>query len=73
MMLDLPARSLAFTLCQVPVVYVQSEEEFLRVAFASSEVHEMLERFLDEETSASIFRREGLVHHVTVGVRPHAL
>lgn len=66
--LDLPGHALAFTLCQVPVVYVQSEKEFIRVVFASGEVREMPDSFLDEATSASIFRREGLVHHVIAGI-----
>ncbi|MDH7483365.1 MAG: hypothetical protein QHH01_01935, partial [Spirochaetales bacterium] len=66
--LELKPGSLAFTLCQVPIVYEQSDDEFLHVVLAGGEIRTMQGRFLDVETSASIFRREGRIHQIVAGV-----
>jgi hypothetical protein len=55
--LDLPAGSLAFTFCQVPVVVSAGAEEILRIRFTDGSVQEIAGSALDLETSQAIFER----------------
>ena len=64
--IDLPQNSLAFTFCQVPVVYKLSEVEKVEVIFndSTSQKFEVLE--IDTEISNKIFRRTGETEYITV-------
>jgi hypothetical protein len=68
--LELDAGTLAFTYCQVPVVYHLADSSAVRVLLADgSEVAgEGLE--IDPALSASIFRRSGEVQRIDVGLTP---
>ena len=63
---DLPAGSLAFTFCQVPVIYCSGPEEKISVQFADGSRSELAGSCLGLEISQSIFRREGKLKQVTV-------
>lgn len=68
-MVRLKAGSLAFTFCQVPVVYEMTNgESWTRTIFSNGETHEHDGDCLDEDTSREIFDRTGRVVRVHVGV-----
>jgi hypothetical protein len=62
--LDLPAGSLAFTLCQVPVVYRLDGPPRLLVTEAGGACHELAGDTLDRDRSAALFGRTGRLHHL---------
>ncbi len=65
-MLDLPAGTLAFTYCQVPIVYRMVAEPGIRVVLAGGEVVEVEGLELDAGLSAKLFGRSGEVDHIEV-------
>lgn len=71
--LTLPDTTLAFTYCQVPVVYEISDSEHLVVQFSdgTSKTHD--HSYLDEETSQKIFKRTGSVKQITVRMSKESL
>jgi hypothetical protein len=67
--LDLPADSVAFTLCQVPVIYEEvGEGPWLEAALADGTNHHVDGSALDTDLSAEIFSRTGKVRSLRVGV-----
>jgi len=60
---------LAFTLCQVPVVYHRSRERGLRVTWRGGEQHDQGDTVLDATISSKIFRRNGEVARLDVFVK----
>ncbi len=64
--LSLPADSLAFTVCQTPVVYVRGDRPELHVHFADGRAVVQPGTCLDAATSQSILGREGQVALVQV-------
>ncbi len=63
---DLPVGSLAFTFCQVPVVYVAGEMPRIEVAFTNGTSLDIAGARLDEAISNAIFRRDGSIRQLTV-------
>ncbi len=61
-----PRSSLAFTFCQVPVVYHRSVEPMLKSHLADGRTLIWPDQRLDAATSSSIFRRAGLVTGLTL-------
>jgi hypothetical protein len=64
--IDLPKGSLAFTICQVPVVVRLSRDEKITVTRQSGETLEHDGLALDRGTSESIFERRGAVRRLDV-------
>jgi len=64
--LTIPANSLAFTYCQVPFVYSQSDESKITVHKKNNEQIELNTLILDENLSNSIFTRDGNIEKITV-------
>jgi hypothetical protein len=64
--IDLKAGSLAYTICQTPVVLHLSDRTCVTVHYADGTVRRLDEPVLDAETSGHIFCRDGVVHQVTV-------
>ncbi len=61
--------TLAFTLCQTPVVYARTAGEArIRIALADGSATEHRGDTLDRRTSAEIFSRTGLIDHIEVGI-----
>ncbi len=71
--LDLPAGSLAFTLCQVPVVYqLTNSEPSIRITGADGTSNTHSGCSLNEELSAEIFARSGRIEQVWVELQAPA-
>jgi hypothetical protein len=68
--LELPAGSLAFTLCQVPVVYHLGDRRRLSITEADGSTHELPGDTLDGERSAALFRRDGRLRRLDVETAP---
>jgi hypothetical protein len=67
--LRLAPGSLAFTYCQVPVVYRWARENSLVVSLADASESRSAELSLDATTSRSVFSREAKVNRITVNLR----
>jgi hypothetical protein len=66
--LPLPSGSLAFTYCQVPVIYRLAREDSLELRLAVGAVHRSSELRLNALTSRAIFERTGTVRQLSVGL-----
>ena len=67
--LALPADAVAFTFCQVPVVYEEvGEGPWLEATLADGTNHHVDGPALDPELSAEIFGRTGKVRSMRIGV-----
>jgi len=66
---SLKTDSLAFTFCQVPIVYERTNgESWCRAIFSNGETRECKGNRLDEDTSREVFDRTGRVVRLHVGV-----
>jgi hypothetical protein len=68
--LELPAGTLAFTLCQVPVVYRLGDQRRISVTEAGGSTHLVAGDTLDPERSAALFRRDGRIRRIEVETAP---
>ncbi len=68
--LELPAGSLAFTLCQVPVVYHLGEERRIVVTAGDGGSRALAGDTLDRDGSAALFERSGRVARLDVWTWP---
>jgi hypothetical protein len=68
--LELPAGTLAFTLCQVPIVYHLGERRRVSVTGADGLTQEIGGDTLDPERSSSLFRRDGMIRRIDVETAP---
>ena len=68
--IQLPAGSLAYTFCQVPVVYISSSEEKIEICYSDGRSREVTGNGLDAEISQHIFRRDGSIKQLTVYTKP---
>ncbi len=66
--LALPAGSLAFTICQTPVVYRLGNQPALEIHFANGQVKNAPGSYVDAATSRSILSRDGAVTKVCVTI-----
>ncbi|MGH7972764.1 MAG: hypothetical protein ACREIC_28960, partial [Limisphaerales bacterium] len=65
--LALRAGSLAFTYCQVPIIYQRAAQPALSVLFADGSRRRQANLLLDAATSQAIFARTGAVTAILVG------
>ena len=63
--MDLEPGQLAYTICQVPVLYRKNEQEQLVIRYSNGEQAASPGHSLDLETSERIFRRTGEVESIT--------
>lgn len=68
--IELPPGSLAYTFCQVPIVYICSDDDRVDIAYSNGRQRQTASYYLDVETSRHVFRRDGYVGRITVYVRP---
>lgn len=66
--LNVPANSLAFTYCQVPVVYTRGQENSIRVTTNLDETVEICGKTLSQELSHAVFSRSGEVKLLEVTI-----
>jgi len=71
--IEIPENALAFTCCQVPVVYKRSDESGLVVTYKDGSSKSFDESELDDVTSAHIFKRTGEIKEVAVSINEQAL
>jgi hypothetical protein len=64
----LPAGTIAYTVCQVPIILQASTESFLDVHFSDGSTQQIDGSVLDPVDSRHIFQRNGIVHHLVVSV-----
>jgi len=68
--IDLPPRSMAYTFCQVPIVYIWSDEDQVEITYSDGRRRQTNGLSLDVETSQHIFKRDGYVERITVYLKP---
>jgi hypothetical protein len=66
--IELPVGSLAYTVCQVPVILAASDHAALCIYNYDGSRYQIEGNKLDESLSKSVFQREGLIHHIEVQV-----
>jgi hypothetical protein len=66
--LDLKEYSLAFTVCQVPIIYSLSDKENIRISYMDNSDKTIEGHELDIESSESIFNRTNLIKAIYVSV-----
>jgi hypothetical protein len=66
--INLPTGSVAFTLCQAPIVLQVGEHAEIRVDFMDGSSHIISGYQLDETNSRHIFQRDGAIQHLTVTI-----
>jgi hypothetical protein len=67
--IGLQAGSMAYSICQVPVVLQISDEESIGVYYSDGSIQLVEGHVLDPANSAHIFQRDGSVQHLVVLVR----
>ncbi len=65
---SLPANSLAFTLCQTPIIYTRSSTAAIEVIYADGRRETVTGSQLDVATSRHLFNRDGQIQMVRVTV-----
>jgi hypothetical protein len=66
--IDLPPASLAFTVCQTPVVYVRGKEARIEVTYRDGRAITLPGYTLDPDVSRHIFDRDGQIEQLSVTV-----
>lgn len=66
--LKVTAGSLAFTYCQVPVLYKVAAKEAIQVHFSNGDIKTLDHLELDKTTSAHLFKRTGAIQFIEVHI-----
>ena len=66
--LELRKNSLAFTLCQVPVVYQKSKKPFIDVIFANQNKERITGLKMPSHISKKLFDRDGTIEKIIVSL-----
>jgi hypothetical protein len=64
--IELPPNALAYTFCQVPIVYICSDDDRVDITYSNGRRRQITGHHLDVETSGHVFRRDGQIGRVTV-------
>ena len=64
--LELQAGSVAYTICQVPIILQASKKSWIMISLADGSTQKIDGHILDPDNSMHIFHRDGFVHHLTV-------
>ena len=67
--IDLRKNSLAFTVCQVPVIYELEKNEGIEVFSRNGNVQKFANLNLSQKISRKIFKRDGSVEKVVVKIK----
>jgi hypothetical protein len=68
-MIPLNQNQLAFTFCQVPIIYTASEEENLAILYKNGNNLKIYGPTLDKDISSQIFNRTGDIKQINVNIR----
>jgi hypothetical protein len=66
--MELPAGSIAYTICQVPIILQASDGPCIKVYLSDDNTQQIDGYVLDSVNSRHIFQRDGIVHHLVVSV-----
>jgi hypothetical protein len=66
--IELEAGSLAYSICQVPIILQASNEMCIGVHLTDGSTQQIEGHVLDSVNSRHIFRRDGMIHHLVVSV-----
>jgi hypothetical protein len=66
--IDLESDSLAFTYCQVPIVYKKSNKSLIEVVLNSGETKFFSGKFLDQKTTQMLFQRGNFINKIIVSI-----
>lgn len=69
----LPSKTIAFTYCQVPIIYKMAESDSLTIGFTDGTKKSMDTLCLDQKLSESVFKRKGEVSRIEVALNPSRL
>jgi hypothetical protein len=64
--MEVPAGSIAYSICQVPVIIRNANETCIKVHLADGSIQQIDGHILDSANSRHIFQRDGVVHHLVV-------
>lgn len=71
--IELPEQSLAFTYCQIPIVYQIADENSLKVIYKDNKIEHFNGLSLDAKSSTKIFERSGEVIQIIASVNSKEL
>jgi hypothetical protein len=63
-----PAGSVAYSVCQIPVIVRASDKSAIEIHFSDGSLRQIAGHVLDETASSQIFKRDGHIHHLVVTV-----
>jgi hypothetical protein len=66
--IELKADSLAYSICQVPIILQASNEKGINVHLSDSSTQKIEGYVLDSTNSSHIFQRDGIIHHLVVSL-----
>ena len=66
--IELKAGSLAYTICQVPVILQLSDRDCIALHLNNGNIQQIDGHVLDSTNSGHIFQRDGLIHHMVVSI-----
>ncbi|HMB22780.1 MAG TPA: hypothetical protein VKP08_08130, partial [Anaerolineales bacterium] len=66
--IELPAGSIAYSICQVPVILQTSDKQGMAVHLSDGSVQQIDGHILDIANSRHILQRDGVIHHLAVYV-----
>jgi hypothetical protein len=66
--MELPAKSLAYTICQVPIILQASDKPGITIHLFDGSTHQVQRYVLDLVNSTHIFQRDSIVHHLVVSI-----
>ena len=69
--IQLEAGSLAYTICQVPVILQAANKNCINVHLSDNNTLLIEGHTMDSINSQHIFRRDGIVHHVVISIAPN--
>ncbi|PIB31236.1 hypothetical protein [Maribacter sp. 4G9] len=70
---EIPANSLVFTYCQVPIFYTLAESDSVKIKFTDDTEKSLASLCLDIEVSKAIFKRDGTISKIEVFLNPSRL
>jgi len=63
---DLPAGSIAYSICQIPVILQAANEPCIEVQLSNGNMQKIGGLVLDADNGRHIFKRDGVVHHLLI-------
>ena len=66
--IEVPADSIVYTICQVPILLQASEQPCVKVHFSDGKIQQIDAHALESISSQHIFQRDGIVHHLVVSI-----